>query len=148
MPPLYKNPVSQIISYPKAIRKRVESLPEYKNTIKTIERKHIAKKIIALIVFAILFFVINYFSGTKTFSQTSINTFIMFSVVNVYDLIVLDIILFCHSKKVIIKGTEDMTKEYKNPKHHITAFVKGIFLGFITSIMSGGIMALYNAIKQ
>jgi hypothetical protein len=30
MPPLYKNPVSQITAYPIAIRKRVESLPEYK----------------------------------------------------------------------------------------------------------------------
>jgi hypothetical protein len=72
----------------------------------------------------------------------------MFFVVNLYDLIVLDITIFCHSKKVIIKGTEDMTKEYKNPKHHILGFIKGIFIGFIVSIMSGGIMALYNVIKK
>jgi hypothetical protein len=148
IPSLYKNPVSQIISYPTAIRKRVESLPEYKNSIKIIEQKHIAKKIIALVLFAIIFFIINYLSGIKTFLQTSINTFIMFFVVNLYDLIVLDIIIFCHSKKVIIKGTEDMIKEYRNPKHHIVAFIKGIFIGFVISIMSGGIMVLYNVIKQ
>jgi membrane-associated HD superfamily phosphohydrolase len=148
MPPLYNNPVSQIVSYPTAIRKRVESLPEYKDSIKTIEQKHIIKKIVALILFAIIFFIVSYFSGMKTFSQTSVNTFIMFSVVNLYDLVVLDIILFCHSKKVIIKGTEDMIKEYRNPKHHIVAFIKGIFIGFVISIMSGGIMVLYNVIKQ
>jgi hypothetical protein len=33
LPPLFKNPMSQIMSYPPAIRKRVEALPEYKRTI-------------------------------------------------------------------------------------------------------------------
>lgn len=33
IPPLYKNPIGQIMSYPTAIRKRVESLPEYKGSI-------------------------------------------------------------------------------------------------------------------
>ena len=33
IPPLYKNPIGQIMSYPTAIRKRVESLPEYKDSI-------------------------------------------------------------------------------------------------------------------
>jgi hypothetical protein len=79
--------------------------------------------------------------------ETFINTNILFFVGNLYDLIVLDMIIFCHSKKVIIKGTEDMTKEYKNPKHHIIGFVKGICIGIIVSIISGGIMVLYNLIK-
>ncbi len=46
--PLYKNPIGQIMSYPVEIRRRVESLPQYKDSIKTKE------KIVALLS-AILF---------------------------------------------------------------------------------------------
>ena len=37
--PLYKNPIDQIMSYPKEIRSRVESLPQYKDIIKPKEKK-------------------------------------------------------------------------------------------------------------
>ena len=42
--PLYKNPLSNIISYPIAIRKRVELLPEYKDIIGNIKKKNVQKK--------------------------------------------------------------------------------------------------------
>ena len=38
--PLYKNPIGQIMSYPVEIRRRVESLPQYKESIVKRERKH------------------------------------------------------------------------------------------------------------
>jgi hypothetical protein len=76
------------------------------------------------------------------------NTFALFFVVNLYDLIVLDLIIFRRSKKVVIKGTEDMEKEYKDPRHHIFGFAKGLFLGFIVSIMSWGIVVLYDVIMR
>jgi hypothetical protein len=146
--PLYKNPLSKIIDYPTAIRKRVEGLPEYKNFVEAIERRHIIIKIIGAFLFALVLAVISYLTDNKTFFQVFINTFILFFVVNLYDLIILDIIIFCHSKKVIIKGTEDMIKEYKNPKHHIIGFFKGIGIGLFVSLLSGGIITLYNIIKN
>jgi hypothetical protein len=145
--PLYKNPLSKIIDYPTAIRKKVEKLPEYKNIIRTVERRHIVIKIIGAFIIALVLAVISYLAGNKTFFQVFINTFILFFVVNLYDLIVLDIIIFCHSKKVIIKGTEDMIKEYKNPKHHIIGFFIGIGIGLFVSLLSGVIIILYNVIK-
>ena len=50
LPTQYKDPVKYIMSYPPEIRKRVESLPEYKNSIKRTEKKHILKKLIAVFV--------------------------------------------------------------------------------------------------
>ena len=38
LPPLYKNLINQIMSYPKVIRKRVEELPQYANMIKSVEK--------------------------------------------------------------------------------------------------------------
>mgnify|MGYP000766129303 CR=1 FL=1 len=50
LPTQYKNPIKYIMSYPPEIRKRVESLPEYKNTVKSTEKGHILKKLIAVFV--------------------------------------------------------------------------------------------------
>ena len=145
--PQYKNPLSQIVSYPPAIRKRVESLPEYQPVLKKTKRKNIGRKIVAAVLFIpIILAVISYFSGAKTFLSTFLTSFIVFTVVNLYDLIVLDIINFCHSKKLRIKGTEDMVKEYKNPKHHIRGFFIGCGFGLVISALSGGIIVLYNQI--
>ena len=47
---------------------------------------------------------------------------------------------------VIIKGTEDLTAEYKNPVHHIKGAIKGIGIGTLAALMAGGLVALYNLI--
>lgn len=134
--PLYKDPLSQIMSYPTAIRKRVEGLPQYQGIIKSAEKKHIWKKIIAAIISTILLSLIAYFSGAKTFSSVFWHVFILFSSVNIYDLFVLDIWLFCHSKLSIIPGTEDMIDEYRNPWHHVRDAVIGTIFGIIIALIS------------
>lgn len=146
LPPQYKNPISQIMSYPTAIRKRVETLPEYKDIIKTEEKKNITKKVCGCVLLIIVFAIVSYFSGARTFLSAFYHTFILFFVVNMYDLIVFDIIIFCHSKKLMIKGTEDMVKEYRNPTHHIIGAIKGTFIGAVVGIMAGGLIVLFNLI--
>jgi hypothetical protein len=144
IPAQYKDPVSQIMSYPPAIRKRVEALPEYQNTIQHDEKKQIGKKICACFILAIILAIISYVSGARTFGAAFTHTFILFSAVNLYDFIVLDVIVFCHSKWVIIKGTEDMIDEYKSPVHHMKGFVKGVGIGAFIAAMAGGIVRIYN----
>ena len=45
LPAQYKDPINMIMSYPPEIIKRVEELPQYKETIKRREKSHIGKKI-------------------------------------------------------------------------------------------------------
>jgi small-conductance mechanosensitive channel len=144
VPSLYKNPHKHLRSYPPEIRKRVESLPDYRGSIKAQEKKLIIKKMVALVLCVIMFTLIAYCSEARTFSAAFWHTFILFFMVNVYDLIVLDIIVFCQSKKVIIKGTEDMIQDYKNPVHHIKGAVWGIFFGLIVALVSGCFMVLVH----
>lgn len=40
-----------------------------------------------------------------------------------------------HNKKVIIKGTEEMIKEYKNPRHHIKGAIIGIGFGGLVGLV-------------
>ncbi|MBU3186864.1 hypothetical protein KPL45_18780 [Clostridium estertheticum] len=61
---------------------------------------------------------------------------------NFYDALVLDAIYFCHSKKVRLPGTEDMVKEYENPKNHWIAFLKGSMIGIAFASLVGGLIVL------
>ncbi|MFI3253383.1 MAG: hypothetical protein R3Y63_03465 [Eubacteriales bacterium] len=145
LPSGYKDPVKQIMSYPPAIRKRVESLPEYQDTIQSIEKRHISVKIIAAFVFVIIFAVIAYYSQARTFSSAFRHTFLLFLGVNLFDTVVLDIGLFCHSKKMVISGTEDMVKEYRSPWHHVKGFFIGTVISIVVSLLSGSLIHFFVA---
>uniref|UniRef100_UPI004056584B hypothetical protein n=1 Tax=Acetatifactor sp. TaxID=1872090 RepID=UPI004056584B len=54
-----------------------------------------------------------------------------------YDAIFLDIIWFCHSKKVIIPGTEDMVKDYHDYWFHIKGALIGMVLGLPACLIAG-----------
>jgi len=90
LPAQYKDPIKMIMSYPPEIIKRVETLPQYKNTIKQREKSHISKKIAGLVFFVVLFAVVAYLSDCRSFTSTFIHVFILFVAVNLYDLLVLD----------------------------------------------------------
>ena len=144
LPSLYKNPLNWIMSYPTAIRQRVESLPQYQPLIKDYKTKHISVKILAVVLFIILMAGIAWFSGSRTFIKAFIHIFTLFSIVNLYDLLILDIWLFCHNKRVIIPGTEHMEKEYKSPFHHIKGAVIGTLIGVFIATASSGLIELFN----
>lgn len=142
LPAQYKDPIRMIMSYPPGIRKRVEELPQYNGTIKQREKAHIGKKIFGLIFFVIVLSGVAYLSGCKSFGTTFIHVFTLFFVVNIYDLVVLDWGIFCHSKKLRIPGTEDMDKEYKDYLFHAKGACIGIALGVIVALLSGGVIHL------
>lgn len=146
LPSLYKDPIKHIMSYPKEIIERVENLPQYKDVIKVEKKRHLSIKLISVLIFAIVLAVVAYYSGAKNFKSAYIHVFILFFVVNIYDMIVLDIGLFCHSKRTRIPGTEDMDKEYKNPWHHIRGAVIGIIIGTVVALLSGSIVHIIGII--
>ncbi len=143
LPAQYKDPLKMIMSYPPEIIRRVEELPQYKGAIKKREKSHISKKIIGLLFFVIVLSGIAYVSGCRNFISTFLHVFILFLFVNVYDLIVLDWGIFCHSKRLRIPGTEDMDKEYRNRWFHLKGAGIGTVLGLIVAVLSGGVIHLF-----
>lgn len=140
LPAQYKEPVNMIMSYPPKIRQRVEELPQYRGTIKQRKKSHIDKKIFGLIFFVIVLSGSAYLSGCRSFNTTFIHVFIVFFVVNIYDLIILDWGIACHSKKLRVPGTEDMEKEYKDYMFHVRGACIGIVLGLVVALLSGCII--------
>lgn len=146
LPAQYKDPISMIMSYPPEVIKRAEELPQYRDTIKKREKTHISKKVGGLAAFVVIFSAVAYFSDCRSFSTAFIHVFTLLAAVNVYDLIVLDWGIFCHSRKLRIPGTEDMEMEYRNYIFHIKGAVVGLALGFIVALLSGGFVHLISAI--
>lgn len=146
LPPQFKNPLSQITSYPPAIRDRVVNLPQYKDVLYATKKKNIARKIVGTLIVVVALAFLAFFSGKTTFNQAFAHVFILFFVVNMYDLVIFDFIVFAHCKKVVIPGTEDMVKEYKNPIHHIKGACKGIVIGIIAAALAAGIVTIINSL--
>lgn len=146
LPQQFKNPLSQIVSYPPAIRKRVESLPQYRDILAETRKNNILRKIISAVIAVFLLAVTAYFSGKTDFVSAFIHVFILFSAVNLYDLIVLDIIVFAHCKKVVIPGTEDMVKEYRDPIHHIKGACIGVLISVAAALFVGGVVEVISLI--
>ncbi len=142
LPVQYKDPMVMIMSYPPNVIKRVEQLPQYASCIKEREKKHISKKIFGVFFFAVLLAIVAYLSGCRGFVDTFFHVFMLFFIVNIYDMLVLDWGIFCHSKKLRIPGTEDMDEDYTDYLFHVKGAMKGTGIGIIIAILSGVIMLL------
>ena len=83
-----------------------------------------------------------YINGYNTFLDGFKYSFIIWSIINWYDAIVLDCMWFCHSKQFIIKGTEDMVEEYHNYWFHIKGSIIGEIIGLFVCLIVGVIVTL------
>ena len=137
-----REPIKTLYNYPPKIEERVKSLEEYKDKIPT-EKNKVAAKIAASILFLIIICVIlRYINGYTTFIESFGYGFLLWTIVNLYDATVLDIIWFCHDKHFVFKGTEDMIDEYHNYIFHIKGFFIGELLARIICSLAGLIIQL------
>ena len=137
-----REPIKTLYNYPPKIQERVKSLDEYKDKIPTNENKIGAKLIASIIILIIACVVVRFINKCDTFLDGFITAFVLWSVVNIYDAIVLDCIWFCHDKQFVFKGTEDMTKEYHDYWFHIKGSLIGEFLGLVICLIVGLIVSL------
>lgn len=138
-----KNPLNQIYSYPPNIVVRVEEmgLIEKKDTSNRIEA--IKKKWPAIIVFGVIIGLFVYFiNDANTFWKAFGISYGLWLFVDWYDAIVLDIVWFCHSKKVRIPGTENMIKDYQDYWFHIRSSIIGMALGLPACLVAGVVCQL------
>ena len=140
LPPQFKNPLSQIASYPPKIRERVKHLERYKDSLSQTQKRNVARKIAGALIAVIILAAMAYFSEKTRFVPAFIHVIILFLAVNLYDLLILDFIVFPNSKRVVIPGTEDMVSEYRNPMHHIKGALKGVAIGTAVALLAGGLV--------
>ena len=134
---MMKNPVATLYNYPPKIQERVKSLERYKGKIPSNKNKFVTKTMVAIFVIILFSLILRYINGYTTFSEAFGYSLLIWTVVNMYDAIFMDIIWFCHSKKAIIEGTEDMTKEYHDYMFHIKQSMIGEAIGASVCIIIG-----------
>ena len=120
-----REPIKTLYNYPPNIQDRVKSLDEYKDKIPTQKNKIAAKSVASVLIIIVISLVLRYVNGYTTFAQGFGYGFLIWTIVNLYDLIVLDILWFCHDPYFVFKGTEDMVSDYHDYGFH----VKGFFIG-------------------
>ena len=136
-----REPIKTLYNYPPNIQERVKSLDEYKDSIPTQENK-ITAKLFALVLFTVIMaLLLKYVNKCTTFTEAFINGFILWTVVNLYDAIVMDIIWFCHDPYFVFKGTEDMVEDYHDYMFHIKGFFIGETLALVVCLLAALIVA-------
>ena len=63
--------------------------------------------------------------------------FLLWTIVNTYDALIIDICWFCQNKRFVFKGTEDMIKEYHNYWFHIKESLKGEVIALVICTIVG-----------
>ena len=133
-----RKPIKTLYNYPPKIQERVKTLDEYKDKIPTQKNKVFAKSVASILIIAIISLILRYVNGYRTFIEGFGYGFLLWTIVNIYDAVVMDIIWFCHDPYFVFKGTEDMVDEYHNYWFHI----KGSLIGEVLALVICAIVGL------
>lgn len=132
-----KNPISMVHAYPPDIYQKAMELVLVKESQNRQSNKFLVNRLIAAIVIGIIFgFIVHYVNDANSFIFGAGYTYILWVAVNWFDALVIDCLWFCHSKKVVIPGTEGMAG-YKNYIFHIKEALKGMLIGIPTALVAG-----------
>lgn len=139
---LSRNPLAGIHNYPPAIIQRVKEMGLIEDCqLPRSKAVYLKKGVFALVVAVLCALVVWLCNGARTFWQGAGITYLIWTVVNWYDALVIDILWFCHSKRFVIPGTEDMTADYHDYWFHIRGSLKGQVIGLPVALLVGGLTA-------
>lgn len=132
-----KDPIKTLYNYPPKVQEKVKSMKEYKGKIPTQKNKILTKSLVAILIIILISIILKYINGYETFKETFINSFIIWTIVNIYDILIIDICWFCQDKRFIFPGTESIKLEYKNYWFHIKEGIIGQIIGSIICVICG-----------
>ncbi len=140
-----RNNEAWITEYAPEVQKRfIESNPDYKPKGRNSSTfAFVAAKLAACVFFIGILVVMVYFAGARDFLSGTLYSYIIWFVVNLFDAVVLDILVFAKWKKIRLKGTEDMDKEYaSNWRKSLIDGVYGLLIGIPVAFACGGLIVL------
>ena len=137
VPATLKNPLSMVHDYQTDIYQKAVELGLVRESQDRKSKIFRIKRILAIVVLGVLFgLVVSRFNGADSFISGAGYTYLLWTAANWYDCIVIDWIWFCHSKRVVIPGTEGM-KGYKDYLFHVRGALKGMLLGIPAAFVAG-----------
>lgn len=95
-----------------------------------------------LLLYGILLLVLCFFVREEGFLPNFRNVLIMGQVLNAFDLLVIDLLWWRHTKRVRFSGTEDRPELYRDPRNHVRSFVKGAAMFLTAALIDGLLLSL------
>ena len=127
-------------SYPDEVTDRIKEIKEYQGKYREKDKKDIW--IGNFILFLILFIILGIPIKEKNFIHNFISVLILGQALNIFDLIVIDLLWWRNSKRIRLSKIPQ--KElYQNPKKHIEAFLRAVVLYFVVAVVDGYILTLF-----
>ncbi|MDO5300148.1 MAG: hypothetical protein Q4F18_12015 [Clostridia bacterium] len=140
---LVKGAVFMINDYPPAIKKRVFERKLVDESQLPSKRTGILNDVVGVALMLLLFVGTSYgINAERSFWPAFFQAYLFANGISWFDALILDCVWFCHSKRFIIPGTEDMAKDYHDYWFHIRFAVVGLAALAVPAAICGGIVVL------
>lgn len=127
-------------SYPDEVQKRIREIQEYQG------KYHEASKLVTwfanLALFLVLFIIFGAFIREKDFTQNFINLLILGQALNIFDLVVIDLLWWRNTSRIRLTKVPEKAL-YQNPKKHIEAFLRAIPMYIVVAAVDGYLLTLF-----
>lgn len=140
MIPLWKNPLWWIHDYPRDIQEKYFETHERIPATPLSTPALIKKAVALLLIFAVLT-ALMIFAGATTFGEAFLASYSLWFIVDWYDCLFLDWVLFANVKRIRLPGTEHMDKAYHQKKYHVVHSCIGMALGLVPCLLCGMLVA-------
>lgn len=122
-------------SYPEVVQKIVILRPELAGRI----RRRVPVVVFAnnLLLFTVLLFALGLLTRQEEFAGNFLNALLLGQALNLFDLLVIDLLWWRHTRRVRFTGTENQPKLYADPGKHISAFLRGVVMFLLIAFIDG-----------
>ena len=93
-----------------------------------------------LLLFTVVLFVTGLLTRQQNFAGNFLNTLILGQGLNLFDLVVIDLLWWRHTRRVRFSGTENRPELYADPGKHIESFLRGIVMFLFVAILDGWLL--------
>lgn len=132
--------IKSYASYPDEVQKRIREVDEYQG------KYHEANKLVTwfanLVVFVVLFMIFGAFLREKDFTQNFIKLLILGQALNIFDLVVIDLLWWRNTKRIRFSKIPEKSL-YQNPKKHNEAFLRAIPMYIVVAAVDGYFLTLF-----
>lgn len=126
-------------SYPLEVQETIRNSVKYRDKVP--QTNMIQVFMANLVVFMIILLVFGLFTKSNNFKDNFINILILGEVLNLFDLIVIDLLWWRNTKRIRFSDIPEK-KAYQNPKQHIESFFRGALMCLIVAIVDGMILTI------
>ncbi len=128
------------MSYPDEVQERIKETKEYLGKYK--ETGIFDVWMVNFLIFSVLFLLLGGIIRQTKFMHNFISLLIVGEILNVFDLIVIDLLWWRNTKRIRLSKIPQ--KElYQNPKKHIEAFLRAMVLYFFVAVLDGYLLTLF-----